>query len=58
MTKHIDIEELKAIYKDNREGDVSDSAFAEAVEEINGRVDNFIDALLEEILQELYEGAN
>jgi predicted transcriptional regulator len=57
MTKHIDIEELKGIYKDNREGNVSDSAFAEAVEEINGRVDNFIDALLEDILQDLAEGA-
>jgi len=57
MTKHIDIEELKAIYKDNREGNVSESAFAEAVEEINGRVDNFIDALLEDILQDLAEGA-
>ena len=58
MTKYIDIDELKRIYKDNREGHVSDSAFAEAVEEINGRVDNFIDAILEDILQELYEGAN
>jgi len=55
--QYIDIEELKAIYKDNHEGNVSDSAFAEAVEEINGRVDNFIDGLLEDILQELYEEA-
>jgi hypothetical protein len=54
---HITIEELKAIYADNREGNVSDSAFAEAVEEVNGRVDNFIDGLLEDILQELAEGA-
>ena len=57
MGKHIDIEELKAIYKDNREGNVSDLAFAKAVDEINGRVDNFIDGLLEDILQELYEEA-
>ena len=63
MTKHIDIDELKAIYKDNRgifsaNNPPSDLAFAKATEEINGRVDNFIDALLEDILQELYEGAN
>jgi hypothetical protein len=55
--QYIDIEELKAIYKDNHEGNVSDLAFAEAVDEINGRVDNFIDGLLEDILQELYEEA-
>jgi hypothetical protein len=55
--QYIDIEELKAIYKDNREGNVSDLAFAKAVDEINGRVDNFIDGLLEDILQELYEEA-
>ena len=57
MTKYIDIDELKAIYKDNREGNPTDLAFAKAVSEINGRVDNFLDGLLEDILQELYEGA-
>lgn len=61
-SKHIDIDELRAIYKDNRgifnaNNPPSDLAFANAVEEINGRVENFIDALLEDILQELYEGA-
>jgi hypothetical protein len=55
--QYITVKELKAIYADNREGVVSDSAFAEAVEEVNGRVDNFIDGLLEDILQELEEGA-
>jgi len=58
MTEHMDIDELKAIYKDNREGNPTDLAFAEAVSEINGRVDNFLDGLLEDILQELYEGAD
>lgn len=54
---YISIEELKAIYTDNRKGTVSESAFADAVEEIEGRVDNYIDGLLEDILQELEEGA-
>jgi hypothetical protein len=58
MNGHMDIDELKAIYKDNREGNPTDLAFAEAVSEINGRVDNFLDGLLEDILQELYEGAD
>lgn len=63
MTDFIGINELKTIYKNYRGifaglNNPSDLAFAKAVEEINGRVDNFIDALLEDILQELYEGAN
>jgi len=58
MTEHMNVDELKASYKENREGNPTALAFAEAVSEINGRVDNFLDGLLEDILQELYEGAD
>jgi hypothetical protein len=52
---YITKEELGMCYRSNNEGkDLTDIALDNAVDDYNGRLDNFADALLEEIL----EGAN
>ena len=52
MSQHITIEELKTICEDNGKSNVSEPALVKAVDEINGRVDNFMDALIEDIFNE------
>ena len=57
MNAHITVEEFKQAYADKYEGEaLSDLKLKNAVEDYNGRVDNFLDALFEEVLEEAREG--
>jgi hypothetical protein len=54
---YITKEELAHLYKTYHEGkELSNQELEEAVSDYNGRLDNFADALLEEILEEAREG--
>lgn len=54
---HITKEEFAKAYADNYEGaTLSDIELENAVSDHNGRVDNFCDALFEEVLEEAREG--
>ena len=54
---HITKEEFAQAYADNYEGaTLSDIELENAVEDYNGRVDNFLDSLFEEVLEEAREG--
>lgn len=54
---YITKEELAHLYKTYHEGEeLSSQELEEAVLDYNGRLDNFADALLEEILEEAREG--
>jgi hypothetical protein len=54
---YITKEELADLYKTYHEGEeLSSQELEEAVSDYNGRLDNFADALLEEILEEAREG--
>jgi hypothetical protein len=54
---YITKEELASIYADNNEGEqISDKELDNAVSDYNGRLDNFADALCEEILEGITQG--
>jgi hypothetical protein len=54
---YITKEELALIYADNNEGQqLSDKELDNAVSDYNGRLDNFADALCEEILESITQG--
>jgi hypothetical protein len=54
---YITKEELALIYKENNEGEeLSDTELNNAVSDYNGRLDNFADALVEEILEGITQG--
>jgi hypothetical protein len=54
---YITNEELALIYKENNEGkELSNKELNNAVEDYNGRLDNFADALVEEILEGITQG--
>ena len=57
MNAHITKEEFAQAYADNYEGaTLSDIELENAVNDYNGRVDNFLDALFEDILEDAHEG--
>lgn len=54
---YITREELALIYKENNEGkELSDKELDNAVSDYNGRLDNFADTLVQEILEGINEG--
>ena len=54
---YITKEELALVYKENNEGEeLSDKELDNAVSDYNGRLDNFADALFEEILEGITQG--
>ena len=54
---YITNEELALIYKENNEGEeISGKELDNAVNDYNGRLDNFADALVEEILEGITQG--
>jgi hypothetical protein len=54
---YITKEELALVYKENNEGEeLSDKELDNAVSDYNGRLDNFADALVEEILEGITQG--
>ena len=56
MQAHITVEEFKQAYADKYEGEtLSDFELKNAVEDYNGRVDNFLDSLFEEVLEDARE---
>ena len=57
MQAHITVEEFKQAYADKYEGEtLSDLKLKNAVEDYNGRVDNFLNALFEDVLEDAREG--
>ena len=57
MNAHITKEEFAEAYANNYEGAVlSDLELENAVNDYNGRVDNFLDALFEDVLADAREG--
>jgi hypothetical protein len=57
MNAHTTAEELKQAYAEKYEGEtLSDFELQNAVSDYNGRVDNFLNALFEEVLEDAREG--
>ena len=57
MNAYTTKEEFAQAYADNYEGaTLSDLELENAVNDYNGRVDNFLDALFEDVLADAYEG--
>jgi hypothetical protein len=52
---YLDINEMKQIYADNYDDQVSDYILGEAVAEFNGRLDNYADELLNDIIDNIKE---
>jgi hypothetical protein len=58
MEAHINKDQFAEIYANNYEGEtLPEVALLNAVEDYNGRVDNFLDALLEEVLEDAREAS-
>lgn len=58
MEAYINKEQFAEAYANNYEGEaLSEIALLDAVEDYNGRVDNFLDALLEEVLEDAREAS-
>mgnify|MGYP003344074117 CR=1 FL=1 len=56
MSHYLDIDEMRQFYADNYDEKVSDYILGEAVAEFNGRLDNYADELLNDIIDNIKEG--